>query len=202
MSGSDVQDEAAPVRRGRRRWIVGGVAVVAIGAAIALPIFEPWTLFVETTVDESIPTAASPIATPAPSSASAAPTARPSSPAPARPVVLARGRFISHEHTTTGTAALLRLPDGTRVLRIEDLDTSNGPDLRVWLSDAKVRPGVAGWRVFDDGRYLELGELKGNRGNQNYVVPADAEIDDLTSVSVWCARFRVSFGAAELRASA
>jgi hypothetical protein len=45
---------------------------------------------------------------------------------------------------------------------------------------------------------LDLGPLKGNKGNQNYPIPADADITDLTSVTIWCDRFSVSFGAAQL----
>ncbi len=68
----------------------------------------------------------------------------------------------------------------------------------MWLTDAPVKEGVAGWRVFDDGRHVSLGELKGNRGSQNYPIPADVNLADYTSVSIWCDRFDVSFGAAAL----
>jgi hypothetical protein len=69
----------------------------------------------------------------------------------------------------------------------------------VWLSDAPVLPGTDGWFVFDDGEYVDLGALKGNVGNQNYAIPADVDLTDLSSVTIWCDRFNVSFGAAELR---
>ncbi len=117
---------------------------------------------------------------------------------PAAPVTVARGTLISHEHSTTGAAELIRLPDGSHTLRLANLDTSNGPDLRVWLTDAPVKEGVAGWRVFDDGKYVSLGKLKGNKGDQNYRVPADVNVADYTSVTIWCDRFDVSFGAASL----
>jgi hypothetical protein len=84
------------------------------------------------------------------------------------------------------------------VLHLESLDTSNGPSLKVWITDADVKPGQDGWGVFDDGAYLSLGQLKGNKGNQNYALPAKADLDKYTSVSIWCDRFNVSFGAAEL----
>ncbi|GAA4090366.1 DM13 domain-containing protein [Actinomadura miaoliensis] len=170
-------------------WIVGGVLVVA--AAVGLALFQPWLLFVDEEVNEAGPTAS----TPGPTT-----TASRQAQEGAAPQVLASGAFISHEHDTTGTAKVIRLPDGRRVLRLERLDTSNGPDLRVWLSDQPVKEGTAGWGVFDDGAYVELGKLKGNKGDQNYAIPADADLDELTSVSIWCKRFKVSFGAAELRA--
>jgi hypothetical protein len=68
----------------------------------------------------------------------------------------------------------------------------------VWLTDQEVRDGRAGWRVFDDGRYVELGKLKGNRGDQVYRVDAAVDLAAYRSVSIWCKRFAVSFGAAPL----
>ena len=90
------------------------------------------------------------------------------------------------------------MPDGSRVLRVADLQTSNGPLLKVFLTDAPVLPGTDGWGVFDDGRWVDLGELKGNIGSSNYALPAGTDPTGLTSVSIWCDRFNVSFGAAEL----
>jgi hypothetical protein len=84
------------------------------------------------------------------------------------------------------------------VLRLDDLRTSNGPKLEVWLSDQPVVPGRAGWYVFDDGRHVDLGDLKGNIGSSNYAVPADVDLAQLGSVTIWCDRFSVSFAAAQL----
>jgi hypothetical protein len=69
----------------------------------------------------------------------------------------------------------------------------------VWLTDQEVKEGSAGWRVFDDGEWSELGRLKGNRGDQVYRVPASIDVDDYRSISIWCKRFAVSFGAAALQ---
>jgi hypothetical protein len=57
---------------------------------------------------------------------------------------------------------------------------------------------TASWRVFDDGDWVELGKLKGNKGDQAYAIPAGTDLDRLGSVSIWCKRFSVSFGAATL----
>ncbi|MQY05652.1 DM13 domain-containing protein [Actinomadura macrotermitis] len=175
----------------RKRWIqIGLVAFVVVGAA-ALYLTQPWRAFVDREVNETVPTAAA--ATPAAAGA-------PSTPAAPAAQVLARGTFVTHEHDTSGKASVVRLPDGKTILRIEDLDTSDGPDLRVWLSDQPVKEGSAGWSAFDDGAYVELGKLKGNKGSQNYTIPAGTDLKKLTSVSIWCKRFHVSFGAAALRA--
>jgi Electron transfer DM13 len=172
--------------RARAIWV--GIAVVAVGAAAALYWFQPWRLFTNTTVNETLPSIE---------------TTHDAPPTPAQEpvrenVLLASGTIISHEHESNGTAKLFRLADGRVQLGFENLVTSDGPDLHVWLTDQPVIEGKPGWFVFDDGRYVELGPLKGNRGNQVYDVPPGTDLNGLTSVSIWCKRFSVSFGAAAL----
>lgn len=175
-------------------WVVL-ILVVAILGSVGLYLFQPWRVFTNRAVDETLPTDSS---TSAPSQTGG--TDEPTEP-PAGPRTLATGKFITHEHDTSGTVKIVELADGKRVLRLENLKTSDGPDLRVWMSDQKVKPGTAGWRVFDDGKYVELGPLKGNEGNQNYDIPEGTDIDELSSVTIWCKRFAVSFGAAALKNS-
>ena len=153
---------------------------MAIVVAAGLYWFQPWKLVTDTTVAETL------AVTPSASAEG--------------PVVERQGEFISHEHETRGAARVVRHPDGSRTLEIAGLDTSNGPDLRVWLSDQPVLTGTRGWKVFDDGWALELGRLKGNKGEQAYAIPAGTDLDRLTSVAIWCKRFAVSFGAAGLPA--
>jgi len=202
---SNADDQPSPSRKNRllRPVVLVPAAVVVLAAAITgLALFQPWKLFVDQQVNEGLPVAlesSSPTGTADGSDAPAGDGV--ASPTTAEPTIVASGSFISHEHATTGIAQILQLPDGTKVLRIENLDTSNGPDLKVWLTNAPVIEGVDGWGVFDDGRWLDLGPLKGNQGSQNYVIPADADISDLTSLSIWCDRFNVSFGAAALVAA-
>ena len=169
--------------------------------------FQPWLLIVDSEIAEALPTVSS-SSTSSPSASSTPSMATPEKPiktnlpevaeAPVAPKNLLSGSFISHEHQTTGTVRILELADGSRVLRLENFETSNGPDLEVWLSDAPVVEGQAGWFLADDGDYVTLGKLKGNKGNQNYVIPPELELSRFSSVSIWCVRFSVSFGAAEL----
>ncbi|WP_405603255.1 DM13 domain-containing protein [Streptomyces sp. NBC_01410] len=167
----------------KRPVVISVLVVCALGLSLGVYWFQPWKLFVDETVRDALPAAASPAA---------------GEPAAADPRVLASGTLISHEHDTSGSARIVELPDGSRILRLENLDTSNGPDLRVLLTDAPVKQGTAGWRVFDDGKHVSLGKLKGNKGDQNYALPRDLDLTGYTSVSIWCDRFDVSFGAAEL----
>ena len=175
----------------RRRTIVISAAVaVALGLTFGLYWFTPWKLFIDRHVNEALPA----VATEPVSVATVVPTHKPH--ARPQPVLLERGEFISHEHSTSGTVSVIRQPDGSRVLAIAGLRTSDGPVVKVWLTDQHVTKD--GWHVFDDGRYVDLGGLKGNIGDQLYPIPDDANLTALHSVTIWCDRFDVSFGAAEL----
>ncbi len=214
-------DTRAPSPRSRRKPILVTVAVVVvIGVAVGLALFQPWKIFTRSTVDEALPVAvtaaagsasgpttvavpgsvvasapavASPPAEEPATEIAPAPAAVPG-PVPAEPVVLASGSFVDGEHSTSGRASVLQLPDGSRFVRLEDFSTSDGPDVHVWITDQQA--GGDDWGKYDDGRYLELGGLKGTDGNQNYAIPADADLAGLTSVIIWCDRFNVAFGSA------
>ncbi|KZB83777.1 DM13 domain-containing protein [Amycolatopsis regifaucium] len=176
----------------RKRVLTVLAAGLVVAVAAGLYWFQPWQLWVNETVQEALPA----VQTSAPPSGSAASAS--AAPAPKEPAVVATGELISHEHTTSGSVRILRAADGSLVLRLENLDTSNGPDLRVWLTDAPVLPGKDGWFVFDDGAHMSAGKLKGNKGSQNYTLPAGTDLARYSSVTIWCERFSVSFGAASL----
>jgi hypothetical protein len=160
-------------------------AIIAVAVAVLLAglvLFEPWAFWTTNTVNEAAPSA----------TATATDGA---SPTPAHPTELASGTFVGQEHETSGTATILELPDGSRTLRLEGFETTNGPDLHVWLSEKQAG---GNWFKYGSGRTAQLGELKANRGNHNYAIPADVELDGLRSVVIWCKRFHVAFGSAPL----
>ena len=105
-------------------------------------------------------------------------------PAPRRVnVEVARGRLRSGEHATRGTAAVVRTAGGRRVLTLTRFDTSPGPDLRL--------------RLVHGERSVDLGALKGTRGDQQYRIPAGARVVGASAV-IWCRAFSVEFGSARL----
>jgi len=171
--------------------VVGAFGLFALVTALVL--FQPWLLFVDVRVDEQLPSGGG---------SSDLQTADPggSETATPEPVggVLSTGAFVSQEHTTTGTATIVGNPDGSRVLAIENLDTTNGPDVHVWLSAADAVEGVDGWFIAGSEPYYDLGPIKGNQGNQVYEIPAEVDLSTYRSVSLWCVQFGVGFGAAQL----
>ena len=111
------------------------------------------------------------------------------------PVVLAVGEFVDADnfHQGSGTATIYQLADGSRVLRFENFEITNGPDLHVLLATSSQASSRD-----DLGDYIDLGSLKGNVGNQNYDIPADADLSLYNSVVIYCVPFHVVFSTATL----
>jgi hypothetical protein len=184
-----------------KRALFGLVAVILVAGGWYA--FRPEQLFINETVDEPFEVAAAvaaPVALqeamPMEGELGEVQEIMPVADDQAAP--LASGAFHSNAHETEGTATIYRLPDGKRVLRLTDFATSNGPDVRVFL--------VAASDVNDNATvrragYIELGRLKGNRGNQNYDLPAEVDLAKYRSVTIWCHRFSVNFGTAPLTAA-
>ena len=156
---------------------VAGSLVVVLGI-VAWYAFRPERLFINRTVNETVPV------TTAASSAEA--------------VSLAQGTFHSNAHETIGTATILSLSDGRRILRLTNFSTSNGPDVRVYLVAAA---DVNDEATVDEAGFVELGKMKGNKGDQNYDVPASVDLTQYRTVTIWCKRFSVNFGSAPLAAA-
>ncbi len=115
------------------------------------------------------------------------------------PMALLQGDLVSGStpgHHTSGTATIYQLENKSQVLRLQDFSTTNGPDLFVVLS-ANANPDADG--IGAEGSYLQLAALKGNKGNQNYDVPAATDGKSYKSVVIWCRTFNVVFGYATLQ---
>jgi hypothetical protein len=198
--------------------------VVAAVAYLAFGVFGVQYLFIDDKVDEAAPVfdsgeAADPVAIAAGSSepatttpptiapAATTPTTPPATTPPARTppattppsaqpqiVTVAAGAFGPRTHPGQGVASVLTDGSPQRFLRFEEFSTDNGPDLNVYLAaaDADAPEGD-----FDDD-FVDLGNLKGNIGDQNYEIPPEVDLDRYDTVVVWCVRFSVAFTTADL----
>jgi hypothetical protein len=90
-------------------------------------------------------------------------------------------------HDADGMAKVIPLQDGSNILRLENLQVTNGPDLYVYLATDKSASD-----------FVSLGKLKANNGNQNYNIPSETDLTKYDTVLIWCRPFSVLFGSAEL----
>ena len=160
-----------------KRKIVIGAGVLAL--AVGWYAFRPELLFINKTVNEEFPggTAMASIEK--------------------GPMAITKGSFKSLAHETKGTASIYQLGDGKRALRLTEFETSNGPDVHVYLTAAEVEKGSDAIKA---AGFIDLGSMKGNKGDQNYDLPADVDLNKYKNVTIWCARFGVNFGEAALAA--
>jgi hypothetical protein len=176
--------ERPPIRKLLTRRNVGIAGALAlIVAVVGLVWFQPQKLFIDETVNEAAPVVSN-------SMSNSMTDAKPVAVDSMTEMRSLEGTFSSLAHDTRGTAIVKTLEDDTDVMRLQDFETSNGPDVRVYLSAGK--DGSYG----DD--YVDLGGLKGNVGNQNYTIPSGTDLERYDTAVIWCRRFTVAFGAAKL----
>jgi Electron transfer DM13 len=120
-------------------------------------------------------------------------------PPASEPVTLSSGSLfeITSGHPTSGTAKLIKLVDGTFIVRLENLQTVGGPDVHVWVSEGT---NLANSGTVGASAYTDLGKIKSTNGNQNYDLKLSAEqVGKIKSVVIWCQSFSVAFGGATLK---
>jgi Electron transfer DM13 len=174
-----------------RILLAAAITVLATGLFVGF-YFQPQKLLFDDKVADTVPANAVRLTVATPPVLTTVTSAIEVSP----PVSFRPPEFISGAHSTTGTVELLVTAEGQHLVRLVDLATDNGPDLKVYLSAAA--PGSGDDDV--EAQYLSLGELRGNVGSQNYEIPAEADLSQYRSVVIWCDRFSVSFGSAPLPA--
>lgn len=189
----------------RKNLITIGI-VIAVIVAIPVGWYLLSPLWINVEVDESFPTAPAlvsteesmpmPEATLAMATAMAEPDTMMEEPMPdVEMSVLLQGSFYDIIHIGGGQALVYQLSDGSRVLRLQDFEVDNGPDLHVYLVPINPVPSSVGVEIPGS---VDLGKLKGNIGDQNYEIPADLDLSQFQSVVIWCQPFRVPFIAAAL----
>lgn len=167
-------------RNGPLRVTLRLLPIVALLAVVLVPA----TIDREVSEDllEGIPPAATP------TDDSAAPTGPvadgsttpPTSQAPAEPERLSAGEIMGVGHEATGQAVVYR-SGGTTFVRLEGIDIQGAVDVFVWLVPEADQTEPDGG--------VNLGALKGTRGDANYVIPADVDVGAYRTVLLWCRAF-------------
>lgn len=92
------------------------------------------------------------------------------------------------DHITTGGVTITKNADGTATVTFDASFSLDGaPDPRVGFGK--------------DGEFInasDLGVLKNLNGAQSYIVPASLNIDDFNELYIWCLKFAVPLGVAQL----
>ena len=158
------------------------IIVILIIIVFLWYLFRPEKLFISKTVNEEFPEVSSPDQTKSANS----------------PQVLFSGDFHNGAHETKGIATIYALPEGKRVLRFTNFETSNGPEVHVYLIAADDATDSETVKNTD---HISLGPIKGNIGDQNYDIPSDVDLSKYRAVTIWCQRFGVNFGTAPLVAT-
>lgn len=153
------------------------IVVATLGLALGWYAFRPELLFINKTVNEEFPGGAVMASI------------------DEGPLAVARGSFKSLAHVTRGSASIYQLADGKRTLRLTQFETSNGPDVHVYLTAAEVEKGNDSIK---QAGFIDLGSLKGNKGEQNYDIPTEIDLSKFRNVTIWCRRFGVNFATAAL----
>jgi hypothetical protein len=184
---------AAPTARAEAPAAMADAAVAPTAMAAAAPdVMAPAPAIAPTAMAAAAPDAMAQAPEMAPTAMAAA--AQVATIAPVGPVALQMGSFVDGSlpgHHAAGTATIYRLEDGRQILRLENFEATNGPDLFVTF-----HPGANPEQ--DAGEYLQISPLKGNRGDQNYDLPADFDLAQYQSAVIWCRSFNVVFGYATL----
>jgi len=105
---------------------------------------------------------------------------------PSTPKIIAQGAFERRAHEVEGQAILIET-DGKKILRFEDFETINGPNLHIYLSSELGN---------DD--FIDLGKIKGTKGSFNYELDSSINTDKYNKVLVWCVPFGVLFSYASI----
>lgn len=180
----------------------GGAVVIALGWFLGSP------LFINEVVDEALPTNADLMAMPMDvrekvilsisEKMAKMPdkTMQEEMMSEAEPTLIKQGQFKDADaiHKGSGNALLYQLADDSHLLRLEDFTVTNGPDLMVYLIKNTDTIDVAEVK----NNHINLGDLKGNIGNQNYLIPAGVDIVEYNTAVIWCELFGVLFSPASL----
>jgi hypothetical protein len=181
------------------RIVVLGVPFVAVTWWLISPFFIDevaddefaTSIAAASSTSSPAPTASTPSAPAGAPTASSTPATTTATTSPG-PVLLGAGMFEGLAgHEGTGHAGVFRRPDGSLVLRLENLDIQNGPDLHLYVVPGAMQTSLAAESIY-------LGALRGNVGNLTYELPGAGLAAGDWTVLVWCRAFEVEFVGATL----
>ncbi|MDX2048913.1 MAG: DM13 domain-containing protein [Chitinophagaceae bacterium] len=102
--------------------------------------------------------------------------------------VLVQGNLVgSGGHNVSGVVKVYS-DNGNKTVRLENFSTTNGPDLKVYLS-----------KDINASAFINAGNLRSTIGNQNYSLSGMPDFSQYRYVLIWCQQFGVLFGSAQVQ---
>ena len=100
--------------------------------------------------------------------------------------LLREGTWMGSGSCNVNGVAQIYDDNGKKVLLLNNFSSSNGPDLKVYLS---TTTGASS--------FVNLGKLKSTSGKQTYAIPDGTDVNQFKFALIWCQQFSVLFGKAE-----
>jgi hypothetical protein len=135
----------------------------------------PWKVTVEQQID-------TPLIEPAPAGLASA-------------TLLGTAKVYDVDRDGEGTATIYEMPNGTRMIRLEDFFVSINSDLELRLYE------LAAPKTTDEvvkAPFEVVAPLKATVGNMNYEVPQDVDVSKYQSIVIWCEITRNVYAAASI----
>ena len=98
------------------------------------------------------------------------------------------GDFISGPYGTVTGSAKVYLKQGSYTVALENFNSSNGPDLKVYISREEMPVN-----------FIRLDALRSVNGNQLYAVPGNPDFTVYKYVLIHCEQYNHLFGSALLQ---
>lgn len=99
--------------------------------------------------------------------------------------IISKSTLLPDAHEVAGKVVIIE-ERGNKILRFEDFETTSGPNLHIYLATDRSASD-----------YIDLGKIKATKGNVNYGIPSDVDLEKYDTVLVWCVPFEVLFSYAE-----
>ena len=98
------------------------------------------------------------------------------------------GTFTSGPYGTVNGIARIYLKENKYTVALENFTSSNGPDLKVYLSKERLPLN-----------FIKLSDLRSTNGNQLYNIAGSPDFTQYKYVLIHCEQYNHLFGSAELR---
>ena len=98
------------------------------------------------------------------------------------------GKFNNGPYGVVSGSAKIYTQNNQQILALENFNSSNGPDLHVYLSKEELPVN-----------YIDLGRLQSVSGNQQYPLAGTINFSEYKYAVIHCQRYNHLFGSAQLK---